>query len=233
MDNMDIEKVGLVIVAGGGGTRMGDGPAKQYRKLFDTPILIHTVRAFYIHDCITHCVVVVPKDDMESVKKLFSEEKSPWQIEFVAGGNRRQDSVMNGIRALQDRAKYAAIHDGARPFPPLDFAAAVELAKRNGAMIYATPLTDTLKKVSNQIVDSTLPRENLWKAQTPQIFELDLLINALEHCDKQQLEITDDASAVEQYGQQVAILCGSQFNLKITVPDDMILAEAIAERILR
>lgn len=233
MSGNEMREVGLVIVAGGSGSRMGEGPAKQYRSLLGIPILVRTVRAFYKHECISECVVVVPQSDVNYVRELMIVENAPWEIAVVSGGVRRQDSVLNGIHALNESTKFVAIHDGARPFPPENMNEAVLRAKQNGAVIFATPVTDTLKRVDNNIIEDTVPREQLWKAQTPQIFETILILESLKYCDNNLLHLTDDGSAVEQFGRKVAIINGSQFNLKITVPEDLILAEAIAERIIQ
>jgi 2-C-methyl-D-erythritol 4-phosphate cytidylyltransferase len=147
-------------------------------------------------------------------------------LTVVAGGQRRQDSVYAGLHAAGD-CTYVAIHDGARPFPPANLEVGLQAARYCGGAIFAMPATDSIKVVQDEIIKHTIPRSHLWAAQTPQIFQRARLMAALEACDSRGAEVTDDASAFEAMGWEVAVVEGSRSNIKITYQDDFIMAEAL------
>lgn len=223
-----LQKTAVIIVAGGTGTRAGGHGPKQYRQLHGHPLLIYAMRYFAALPQLQQIVVVVPLDQVYSTMELVSKypELQAPDIAVVAGGARRQDSVMAGITAAT-HAEYVAVHDAARPFPPHNFLECLDAAIQTGAAIFATPVSDTLKQVSQSTIEKSVPRQHLWAAQTPQVFHREKLIHALEVCHQQNLEITDDASAFEHLGWPVTIIPGNRQNLKVTYPEDFTMAEAL------
>lgn len=220
---------GVVIVAAGSGTRMADGgPPKQFRCLLGRPVFLWSALFFAQQESVYEIVIVCAASEMELVERLCREHKLAKPTRIVKGGARRQDSVAAGVAALSEQSCIVAIHDAARPFPPADLNQAVQTARDTGSAVYASPVVDTLKRAKDRLVVETVPRENLWGAQTPQIFQRSLLEQAQAFCVSHGLEVSDDASAVEAMGKAVYLFAGSRTNLKITTPQDWPLAEAIA-----
>lgn len=221
-----------VIVAGGIGTRCGRDRPKQFCMLGGEPVLAHTVRHFDQAPAVDQIVVVVPEALLTDTRELLEELnlQKPWRA--VAGGARRQDSVLAGLRACLHTEK-VLVHDGARPFPPVNLEDALDLATDGGAAgtpagaVFATPVTDSIKRVAASTIQQTLPRHDLWAMQTPQVFPTNALVKALERCDADGAEITDDASAFEHLGWPVQVAEGARNNIKITYPEDFAIAEAI------
>jgi 2-C-methyl-D-erythritol 4-phosphate cytidylyltransferase len=220
---------GVVIVAGGSGARMGGGEVpKQFRPLRELPLFLWSLQFFDQQDSVSEIVVVVPEVHIPTATQLYSQRTFTHPVHCVAGGRRRQDSVLSGVKSLSKESEFVAIHDGARPFPPQNFEEALDFARADGAAIFALPVTDSIKRAECGAIRESVPRDELWAAQTPQLFRTSLLIQALEKCNEDKVEVTDDASAVERMGGTVRIVEGSRSNLKVTVPDDWILAGALA-----
>jgi 2-C-methyl-D-erythritol 4-phosphate cytidylyltransferase len=220
---------GVVIVAGGSGARMGGGEVpKQFRPLRDLPLFIWSLQFFDQQDSVSEIVVVVPEAHIPMATQLCSQRTFTHPVHCVPGGRRRQDSVMAGLKSLGKESEYVAVHDGARPFPPQNFEEALDCARADGAAIFALPVTDSIKRTECGAIRESVPRDELWAAQTPQLFRTALLIDALEKCDQEKIEVTDDASAVEHLGSTVRVVEGSRSNLKVTVPDDWIVAAALS-----
>ena len=225
-----------IIVAGGQGRRMAADIPKQYLMIGKEPIWHHTTRAFIACESIQKIIVVVPQSDCDErrqeIVQVFGTHSD---IEVVAGGKRRQDSVYNGLLALgkslnqADTRDVVAVHDGVRPFVRTDqIDACVETARIHGACILAIPAFDTLKRVNHKNeIENTLERRNIWMAQTPQAFHFQLITKAHEHAYKNDIEGTDDAGLVEHLGHNVKIVTGSRLNLKITTPEDFKWAQAM------
>jgi 2-C-methyl-D-erythritol 4-phosphate cytidylyltransferase len=220
-----------IIVAAGQGIRMGAPVRKQYLSLDGSPILSHTLRVFDRSPDIHHIYLVVPEGDMafcrQSVLPPAALQKP---LTLVPGGEARQDSVWNGLMAVGDLDGVVAIHDGVRPFVTQDqLAACIRDAIRHGACILGIPATDTLKTVSaDGIISGTLDRKNIWLAQTPQVFQYDLIRKAHERARKAGMTGTDDAMLLEKtLGTRINILPGSRNNIKITTPEDLFLAQAL------
>lgn len=150
----------------------------------------------------------------------------------VRGGSRRQDSVLNGLKAVAAQSQIALIHDGARPFVTLAMIqAGVEAAAQFGACAVGVPVKATTKECDEErFVSRTLRRDRLWEIQTPQVFQLPILREAYERASAMGLEATDDSSIVEAAGQSVKIIDGSYENIKITTPEDLLLAELILKK---
>ncbi len=222
--------VSAVIVASGEGKRMNGAVRKQYLDLAGRPILSHTLSVFNTCTLIDSIFLIVPKEDFaycqNSVLAHFDLQK---QVLLVAGGLRRQDSVYNGLQALDEATDTVVIHDGVRPFVQMDqLVACIAGAQTDGACILGIPASDTLKRInsSGQVVE-TLERDAVWMAQTPQAFDYDLIINAHNRARKHGYYGTDDAVLVERLGFRVKVIPGSIYNIKITIQEDLNLAEAI------
>ena len=171
---------------------------------------------------------------MAATTQLGAEEKiilsSPFKkiSTFVDGGKERIESVFNGLKAVDPEADFVVIHDGCRPFVTGQLIEnSVEAAKETGGAIAGIPLGDTLKKTELGLIQNTIDREGMWQAQTPQTFRYSLLRDAYEKAFSRQIFATDDAGLVEQLGHPVKMFKGSVFNIKITVPEDLIFGEMI------
>lgn len=219
-------QVACIIVAGGSGTRCGGDLPKQFSPMGSQPVLAYSIAHFDRLVLATRIIIVVSDSMIEHTRTMVEELhlQSEWTI--VAGGVRRQDSVLAGLKAAGD-ADVAMIHDGARPFPPAGIEDAVERAAAGIGVVFAMPATDSIKRVDGERIIATVPRHDLWAMQTPQIFPTAKLIEALQRCDADNAEVTDDASAFEHLGWPVEVAMGSRSNLKITYPEDFLLAEAI------
>jgi 2-C-methyl-D-erythritol 4-phosphate cytidylyltransferase len=176
-------------------------------------------------------VVVVAADRVGAWETIRAADPWPVPTEIIAGGAVRQESVRRGVSALAQHGgcDIVVIHDGARPFVTTAMIrACTEAAERDGAAIVAVPVTDTIKRVMGDRIVETLDRASLWAAQTPQAFRWQLLQDAFAWADLLgALPTTDEASLVEAYGQPVSIVRGSRSNIKITEPDDLIVAHAL------
>lgn len=214
-----------VVVAAGSARRMG-GIDKAMTEIGGIPMLLRTVRALAKSQRISGITVVTREDLLDRVTALCAAE--PKFLGAVAGGGTRAESVLRGLKAVQ--TSLVAIHDGARPLVTVPVInAAVEAAERCGAAAPAIAVHDTIKIAKNGVVEQTPDRSALFAVQTPQAFETSAIRSALQAALEQALPLTDDCSAAEYAGLQVRLTPGSEENLKITVPSDLILAEAILQ----
>jgi 2-C-methyl-D-erythritol 4-phosphate cytidylyltransferase len=222
--------VWAVIPASGSGSRMLSSTPKQYLSFQGKTVLEHCLDRLLSHPAINGAVLVLSDDDdtWESLGYLSAKPL------FTAnGGAERHDSVYSGLTTLQYRCgndALALVHDAARPLVShSDLDAVIHAARRNEAgAILASPLTDTLKRQNERLeIDSTLSRQGLWRALTPQVFHLAPLLNALKRAIDDGLVVTDDAQAIEMIGYTPALVEGSADNFKITAPGDLQLAEQI------
>jgi len=202
---------------------------KQFMLLEGSPILMHTVRKFAASDHVTEIVVAVRAEDLQWVGEVLAREFSPGRVRVVEGGNSRQQSVENGLRALRQDADLVAVHDAVRPF--IDLATIHKVfdeAAETGAAIVGVPVVDTVKQVSRGTgkvkIRATIPREKLVLAQTPQVFRRELLDRAFQLSREDGFIGTDEASMVERLDVEVSVVMGSDRNIKITKPGDMDLA---------
>ena len=224
--------VSAIIVAAGKGIRMKGTMRKQYLNLSGRPVLAHSIMAFNSCSLIEEIFLVVPKEDVEYCQnKILSLLDLNNQINFVHGGAKRQDSVYNGLQAIDKDTETVVVHDGVRPFiHPEDLKECILGSKKFGACILGIPASDTLKSVDkSDIIETTLPRENIWLAQTPQAFQYDLILKAHETARRDGYVGTDDASLVERLGEDVKIINGSRFNIKITKKEDLAIAKAMID----
>ena len=224
-------KAFALIPAAGMGRRMGASINKQYLLLDGRPILAHTISVFEDSPLIAGICLVIPADEIsfcrEQVVKACGFRKV---IEIVAGGRERQNSVLNGLNALKHHASgedVVLIHDGVRPFiSPSLINESIAVARTGDGALVAVPAKDTIKTVRDGIVINTPDRETLWQAQTPQSFLFSVIHSA--HCSAVEAGFsgTDDASLIERQNRIVRIVRGDYRNIKITTPEDLILAEA-------
>jgi 2-C-methyl-D-erythritol 4-phosphate cytidylyltransferase / 2-C-methyl-D-erythritol 2,4-cyclodiphosphate synthase len=216
--------VGVIIVAAGRGTRVGAAVPKQFLDLGGRSILQRSVDAFDRHPTVSALVVVLPDDLVADAATLVGPTDRPCR--FVAGGARRQDSVRQGLEALPAEIDVVLVHDAARPFADSALIDRVIAATgESGAAIPAVPARDTVKRVDpeRRVVTSTLPREEIWLAQTPQGFRRDVLTSAIA-LGESGVEGTDEAMLAERAGHAVSIVPGEERNLKITTAGDLAAA---------
>ena len=221
-------KADAIIVSAGKGQRFMEGKKKQFYLLADKPILAHTLDQFETCPLIRSTLVVVGEEDMDyTLKEIVEKYKYRKIAQIVPGGKRRQDSVKNGMDALAKMVDIVMIHDGVRPFVTRAMIEdSIHSAERFGAVVLAMPVKDTIKMANpDGIVLKTLDRESLWQIQTPQTFQGEVIREAYAKAAKDGFVGTDDASLVERLGMKVHILPGSYTNIKITTPEDLILAQ--------
>jgi len=220
-------KADAVIVSAGKGVRFMEGQKKQFYFLGGKPILAHTLDKFETCPLIRSILLVVSQEDMDTcLKEVIEKYKFKKVSQIVPGGKRRQESVKNGIDALPKDADMVVIHDGVRPFVTRAMIEdSIHSAVRYGAVVLAMPVKDTIK-MSNPdgTVLKTLDRESLWQIQTPQTFQANVIKEAYHRATEDGFAGTDDASLVERTGAKVHILPGSYTNIKITTPEDLLLA---------
>lgn len=221
--------VTAIVVAAGKSERMGTGTDKAFLNLGPRPVVAWSLLAFERCADIDKIVLVVRKDQINAAKSLARMFGISKLLNIVAGGAKRQDSVMNGLKALDVDARFVVVHDGARPcVTPETISETVKLARRCGAAVVGRHIWDTVKLVEKgTTVTRTEDRSKLWAIQTPQVFDVRLLKRAYEAVVAQQKEVTDDASAVELIGEPVKIYETEKPNLKITTVEDLRMAAAI------
>jgi 2-C-methyl-D-erythritol 4-phosphate cytidylyltransferase len=226
--------VSAILPAAGLGTRMGlphpekdRSSRKQFIELDGLPILIHTIKKFASSPAITDIFVALRPDDITWVQQLVDDQKLEKSIYLLSGGETRQESVMNAISALPATTELIAVHDAVRPLIELDLIAkVVEAAAKTGAAIIGIVPVDTVKQMHLHRVQSTIPRERLILAQTPQVFRADLLRKAMSRAQNDGFIGTDESSLVERLeAVEVTVIPGSDRNLKITRATDLALAK--------
>ena len=219
-------KITAIIPAAGGGERFGE--KKQLKLLNDRPLIFHTIQPFIKSELINEIIVVLPKDDVNQMARELKSTLTSKKIKVVPGGETRQQSVNNGLISSDKESELICIHDGVRPFVTLTLIEKVIKASvgHDGAIL-AVPSSDTIKKVMEDQILETLPREIIWRAQTPQVFQKPALEEAIKIAIDENLEVTDEASILEKIGYQIGFIEGSLLNIKITTKEDWIFAKAI------
>jgi 2-C-methyl-D-erythritol 4-phosphate cytidylyltransferase len=215
-----------ILVAGGRGRRFGGDVAKQFQPLAGVPLLVWSARRLATIVGLTRLIVVAAREEHARCQALLAPLALP--LHLAEAGEERQHSVASGLAAVDADAELVAVHDAVRPLvEPAAIAACVAAARASGAALLATRVADTVKRAAEEMVMETVPRADLWLAQTPQVFRADLLRRA--HAEAARLGIvdTDDAALVERLGVPVRVVPASHLNRKITTPDDLAWAEAI------
>jgi len=219
-----------VVPAAGRGTRLGLNLPKALIPIAGKPMIVWAVAALEQTPVVDAIVIVAPSEFIGEFEHLRSENKWRKVVAIVAGGNDRQQSVWNGLQAMPSETEWVIIHDAARPLVKPSLIASVwEAAQEIGtAAIAALPCSDTVKRtLDGVLIAETLDREQIWLAQTPQVFAADLLKEAHEQALKDGCSATDDAMLVERLGVPIRLVLGDPTNIKITHPVDLALAEAL------
>jgi 2-C-methyl-D-erythritol 4-phosphate cytidylyltransferase len=223
-------KVTAIIAAAGAGRRMKADRPKQLFVLQDSPILIYTIRKFDACRLVDNVIVAAPRESVDEIRALVNGAHFSKPISVIQGGDRRQDSVSTALQHLAADVTIVAVHDAVRPFVSVEeIEAVIQKADKDGAAILAVPIVDTVKQVDKDVIDSTLAREHLALAQTPQAFRIEILREAFERAKKDEYYGTDESSLVERLGRTVSIVRGSERNIKITRPTDLVLARVLLE----
>ncbi len=227
---MNPSKVAAIIPAAGSGIRMGLSVPKQCYELGGKPILVHTLQRIEQSDAIGSIVLVVPADHKGWAEQLVQKFQFAKVSKVIAGGKERQDSVLAGLKVLAAEVELVLVHDGVRPFVPVAVIEnCLQEAEKSGAAMAAVPVKDTLKSVSSRkVIEKTISRDGVWQAQTPQAVSKSLLIKAYAlAAEKENFTATDEAGLLELLGHPVKVVQGSEQNIKITRPEDLMLAKAI------
>ena len=220
--------VGVVIVAGGSGSRVGGEELKQFRWVAGKPMLLHSVQTFMAREDVGMVVVVLPQ--------RYAGDPPPWLFQcdvdrllVSVGGRTRSESVANGLDDLPDEAQVVLVHDAARPLVGAATIDRVVRAVRAGRnVIAALPVVDTLKHVDDDgRIEHTVSRESLWRAQTPQGFPRQVIVDAHRRARADRVSATDDAALLERLGIPVHVVRGSERALKVTEPDDFARVDAL------
>lgn len=220
--------ISAIILAGGKGKRMGAKISKQYIELNGKPILYYTLKRFVDCEGIDKIILVLPKDEIEYCNKEILEKYSLKVDMIVEGGKERQDSVYNALQKIND-SEIVLIHDGARAFvSERVIKDGIKYAKIYGAAAPGVMPKDTIKVVDeNGFSDSTPDRNKLLAIQTPQTFKLEIIKECHEKVKENNISVTDDTMVVEMYNNKVYLYNGEYTNIKVTTPEDLILAERL------
>ena len=219
-------KITAIIAAAGFGERFGE--KKQLKLLNGRPLLFHTIQPFIKTELISEILVVVPKEDVIQVGREFKSTLTSKKIEVISGGKTRQESVNNGLKISDKESELICVHDGVRPFVTLSLIEKViKASMEHDGAILAAPSSDTIKKIMGDQILETLPRETIWRAQTPQVFSKAALEEAIQIAIDENLEGTDESSILEKIGYQIGFIEGSPLNIKITTKEDWVFAKAI------
>jgi 2-C-methyl-D-erythritol 4-phosphate cytidylyltransferase len=224
--------IAAILPAAGLGTRMGHETPKQFLELDGVPIVIHTLRKVAACPLITHIVVATRGDVVERLEARIREEKFAQSVMVVKGGDSRQGSVSQALKYIPADTELVVVHDAVRPFVTVEqITRVIEEARRCQAAILAVPAMDTVKEVKRAslpedvaLITATIPRERVVLAQTPQVFETQLLKQAFAEAEADGVNASDEAGLIEKLGHEVHVVQGSERNIKITKPADMDLA---------
>ena len=221
--NECMNSITAIIVAAGRGTRAGSGVPKQYRKIGQKPILQHTIESLLSHNAISKILCVIHEDDTKLYMNMVTKINDNRLSKPVHGGATRSESVFEGIKAAS--SDYVLIHDGARPCLPIDALDRIITGlEDNDACFLALPVADTLWSITKDKVQKNIPRNMIWKAQTPQAFKLNQIYNAYKNAD---ISATDDVAIAQSAGIEVKPILGNERNIKITTLEDFDLAKQI------
>lgn len=213
--------IAVLVPAGGLGTRLGRRTPKQYLQVGGATILVRTLTHFVRHPGVRAIVVAAPAEHLARTRRLVARSgRRP--VEVVVGGATRQESVWQALQAVPGDVDVVLVHDAVRPFIDRRLIdAVVAAAIAHGAAICALPIAETVKRVRDAVVETTLDRSGLWTVQTPQAFRAALLREAHDKARREGVVATDDAMLVEWLGQPVRVVPGLAGNVKITTPEDL------------
>lgn len=223
--------VSVIFPAAGQGKRMQAGINKVLLTLGGEPILTRTLKTFSAVEEVGELIVVVAADEVAAVERQLQKVAGLKPFQVVAGGSERQYSIYNGLQRVADTADVVLVHDAARPLVTAKtIQAVIDSARAKGGAIAAVPAKNTIKVVDKDgLVESTPPRSTLWEVQTPQGFRKEILLKANEQALQDNFLGTDDASLVERIGVLVAVVKSDYRNIKVTTPEDLLIAEAFLQ----
>ena len=228
--------VTAIVLAAGKGLRLKSKISKPLIKIDSKPLIIYSLNTLSKHPYIKDIIVVANRRNLQDIRNKIKQYRIDKIKDVVLGGQVRLASVVNGLRAIDNHTDLVLIHDGVRPFIDRDIVSSViKTAKSSGAAIAGVPVKATIKSVKvskcqsvkENIVEKTLDRSKLWEIQTPQVFRKDLILKAYDKFG--DIDVTDDAMLVEKLGAKVSVVLGTYNNIKITTPEDLIVAQAIAK----
>ncbi len=220
----------VILPAAGASTRFGGFEKKPFTSLDGRPIWLRSCELFWTRPDVSRVYIVIAPDDGEFFRARFGHLLMFANAEIVEGGAERFESVANALAKVPAEVPFVAVHDAVRPLvAPRQIDAVFAKARETGAAMLAVPLADTLKRVEGEVVRETVPRAGLWKAQTPQAFRRDWLVEAYATRATLGAAITDDAQLIEASGHAVSVVPGSAANFKITTKEDLELAEAVVK----
>jgi 2-C-methyl-D-erythritol 4-phosphate cytidylyltransferase len=219
----------VILPAAGKSSRFREKEKKPFTNLDGRAVWLRTAEHFVTRKDVCQCIVVVAKDDQEMFRRRYGANLAFLNVQIADGGAERFESVSNALALLKPEAEFVAIHDAVRPcVTEAQIDAVFAKASQTGAALLALVVTDTVKRVDSQHkVQSTLPRQGLWLAQTPQVFRRQWIVDAHANRLKLGKDVTDDAQLIEASGHPVHVVEGSPQNIKITTKADLLLAEAI------
>ena len=223
-------KFAVILAAAGRSSRFQENRRKKpFLELKGRPVWLRSAELFANRDDVCQTIIAVSPDDLEWFKEKFRPNLAFMNIDIIEGGEERADTVQKALEHVKPEADYVAVHDAARPLLVADWINAVfSAATVHQAAILATPVTSTLKRVDKgNKISETVSRERLWQAQTPQVFERQMLIDA--YAQRGDFQPTDEAQLIEQTGQAIHVVNGSPMNVKITTADDFKMAGALLD----
>jgi 2-C-methyl-D-erythritol 4-phosphate cytidylyltransferase len=224
--NIEVSNVGVVLLAGGKGTRMKSAVPKQFLKILGKPVFLRSLDIFTtMGSVVTSIVIVLDESFREEYAYLLKDDRISW----ADPGKERQDSVYNGISGVPDSCRIVAVHDSARPLVTQEeVLACLSDGLQHGAAVLGVPMKATVKESADgQFVLRTVPRSNLWEIHTPQVATKQLFLRGFDKVRTDNIEVTDDVSVVEALGEPVKLTLGQYTNIKLTTPDDLQVAEQI------
>lgn len=229
---MPVKNFALIVPAAGIGKRMGKDVPKPYLTLSDKTVLEHTLSRFRSFDNLAQVIVSTSREYRSTTESILVKLFPNIDTLVVDGGSERQDSILNALESVDDNISLVAVHDAVRPFvDPISIRECLKRASETGAAILGVVVKDTIKQVNSDLnVISTPQRKSLWQAQTPQIFNRKVLVDAYLNANKAGFSGTDDASLVEENGGEVSIVEGTRNNFKLTYPLDFEIAKTLLKK---
>ena len=220
------DKAVAIVPAAGVGKRFGSGTNKPLEILGSKPLLVWALETFEAMPEIKEIIPVIKEADMGCVVDLLEQYRIPKVRRIAPGGRERQESVLHGLNLVEDKKCIVIVHDGVRPLIEPDVVrAAIGALNDCDGVVVGVPVKDTIKEVGGGTIRQTLKRDLLWSIQTPQVFRYETVYNAYMEAEKESFSATDDSALVERYGGKIRVVMGSYANIKITTPEDLMIAE--------
>lgn len=231
-------KVIAIVASAGFGRRFGSNISKPFQNLVGKPLVVWPLEALESVEEIEETIPVLKDEDIEKGAEIFDRYKLSKIKRIAPGGKERQDSVYNGLKLVEDKNSIILIHDGVRPLikKPLIQDAIKHMTEilrgkeDYDGVVLGVPVKDTIKEAEKGIIKKTLRRDSLWAIQTPQVFPCANISRVYERAIKEGFYSTDDAALVERYGGKIKVIMGSYRNIKVTTPEDLIIAEYLLSR---